>query len=941
MNSSYSVVDLYTTEPSLRRGSGDSSGDSDGCLTPADLSPSSPSLDSIKSTASYDGSVFSEGPAILDIPVELIEELTKGAATTPVGSRQHRRSSADDQHKRQLLELKRRIESLEEENEILKDYTVSVILEKERASEDLASLRINYYEELGASKAIRRQLDQMHTELIDANKKLAEAERFILDLVDLKLGIPVLQRLSQSTDNPRISAGSFLRSIQETLENTRASWLEHLPALEGSRTLDHYLCALNLTINARKELRENHRVSQFWKLLAKSDPNLANTVTPSSSELEKMDAADSSTARMQVLDELIGQLKEDVARKRDSGCFTPPTQKSDIDCPPSTTPSNEAASSSTLPLPEEVDPAAPIDRHERPATPPSSTMSQSPIDSPPRLLDRSSQIPQRSPGRTTKLPSTRRKGSSIIHDRLPSLAALAERLADSQASADGSQPTVEPEVTMSAEASSTRRTVKGVSFPPASSRKNRRPGHILNDSDDAGPSPLLACQALISLERICAAFSSTSLGSLEMTEESRSQGRSSTLPSSSSAEVIRPEDDAGENLTSVGASPSAAELHPVKTVDPTTPTTFKSVRWAVPLSPDHDGTLSPSPSDADTNSSVSNGPSPPPQSRGRRRSLSSPTPVRRGFMGDNAKSTLARSIQVLKPRPNLPAPSTPRKSSLPVVQPRSTSPRTTNSSWSSQGSSASRRKGSSESNTPPRIPPRSPLRQPSPSSRKTATVTPADAATSASSSKMVTSTPSDIVKLTSLPPNSPTKSHVPVKVYDYTKPVMPLKVVKKTAGLKENVGVKAGNVTSPITPLQPKSDTKPPSESVDGQVKKPKPTGTTIIPPIRTSSLRPPKLVQATLRQARVGPLQVIRQNRPNPAEPITSPVAIASEQDLSTGAGRRKESPPSSRKAKETVKIPKGFTIDPSVSSPLTKLRLTVTPPGSLIRPVSKPRQR
>lgn len=208
----------------------------------------------------------------------------------------------------QVLRLRRALRSQQEDSEILKEYTVSVMLEKEQVERELSNLRSRYSEDLAQAKSSRLHLQNVQNELAKLERRFSDAERFILALLDLGLEPPVLREaVSSVLTDGQDGEDALINAVQ------KASTDADRP-VTGPRTSDHYLSALELTINARKELKEKARYAQFWKTVAKSDPANSTIITPSPSDLDSLNEP-SVLHRPSVVDDLVYQLRDALAGK--------------------------------------------------------------------------------------------------------------------------------------------------------------------------------------------------------------------------------------------------------------------------------------------------------------------------------------------------------------------------------------------------------------------------------------------------------------------------------------------------------------------------------------------------------------------------------------------------------------------------------------------------
>ncbi|KAJ2919972.1 hypothetical protein MD484_g388, partial [Candolleomyces efflorescens] len=529
--------------------------------------------------------------------------------------------------KSQIIRLKRRVRVFEDDTEILKDYTVSILVEKEQIERDLANVRTHYSDELARAKQTRLQLQQTEAVLARLKNRFAEAERFILALVDLGLDLPTLREaISSILRDDQSGEDALINAFQKSSLAKGTSRSKNLsPVADGLRTVDHYLSALDLTISARKELKEKAKVVQFWKMVAKTDPAHADIVTPSPSALDQIQTLSisaSNAPRSSVVDDLVAQL-------RDLGLS---------ETPPSSSPVQEDTTSSQhIPPSQAVSFTADSVLRSNPAS---------------NGKERRLGLPSL-PSRSSRDLMARQ--SMVAHQSMQSFSAAARRLSDPNLSLklplsaegatkasqtsdlDPDDHVLAPPTVQSATGtvndpsgllSPSLRQMKAMSYPYSvpspTSHRNKQMERFLGREHDLSAGAIRACHALLSLERICSALSSSSLGSLDGTEEDT--GPQAFPAGHNSISSARAEVDMEQGVLSSGGVgreegtrefPDNGDITPihknVKTGDNPGPDqntscppvdnnvpVRKTVKWALPASPNRSSTGSSHPNSTAT-----------------------------------------------------------------------------------------------------------------------------------------------------------------------------------------------------------------------------------------------------------------------------------------------------------------------------------------------------
>lgn len=372
-----------------------------------------------------------------------------------------------------------------------------------------------------------------------------------------------------------------------------------------------------------------------------------------------------------------------------------------------------------------------------------------------------------------------------------------------------------------------------MSYPFAAStsttHRNRQISTLLGTTDDPSSGTFRACQALLSLERICAAFSTSSLGSTGSTEEEiaahgpQSWFTDSNSASSSSGDLAGSDPSssgcerfprAERNVSAASSTRSSEDtFHSVRDEfaeerggsigipssqigqedGRTAPQSLvrappiKTVKWASPLSPverhysvDSTATSSSSSSSSHNVRSLRYG-------KGRPRSSSSSSPSKRPSAGKkfqlrSVTSDLAKATTILKPMPALglviptsvqtTSPIKSKSKLRPVTPPQyiSSVPRGTRAT------------------KPPVLPPRSPLRPstyPGPSCDRLSVrhFESCDSSRSTPVARTSSMSNDDPGRSLALASNGAPGMQVRSRIlpYDYTSPVQPLKVIKKNS----------------------------------------------------------------------------------------------------------------------------------------------------------------
>ncbi|KAH9483857.1 hypothetical protein JR316_0003335 [Psilocybe cubensis] len=145
-------------------------------------------------------------------------------------------------------------------------------------------------------------LRDCHEELVAERLKSAKLERIIeelrhekasfgvsLDLSADQSGDTSFTRFSGDTSTLQSQKSQVLLYPRTGLPSTSsASGSDSLGESKKPRTLDEYSSALRMTLAARKELRDQKKISKFWKRLAVAIEEHQDTITPSVSTISSI-----------------------------------------------------------------------------------------------------------------------------------------------------------------------------------------------------------------------------------------------------------------------------------------------------------------------------------------------------------------------------------------------------------------------------------------------------------------------------------------------------------------------------------------------------------------------------------------------------------------------------------------------------------------------------
>lgn len=153
-----------------------------------------------------------------------------------------------------------------------------------------------------------RRLEEQQIEASKAQDRLGQLERFTARLVDGGSNTSVLYRARDLILDGEDTEIALVLAIKEVASDPASPWRLILDAVNGPRTQDEYLSAINMTLSTRRALRESKKISKFWKGVAMEDGARENVITPSPSNISSIHET-LSTERQAAVDLLIKRRK--------------------------------------------------------------------------------------------------------------------------------------------------------------------------------------------------------------------------------------------------------------------------------------------------------------------------------------------------------------------------------------------------------------------------------------------------------------------------------------------------------------------------------------------------------------------------------------------------------------------------------------------------------
>ncbi|RDB25149.1 hypothetical protein Hypma_007918 [Hypsizygus marmoreus] len=426
--------------------------------------------------------------------------------------------------------------ALQAENARLREENADLKLDAQIREEELNKFRSDYYAERFKANVRKRLAKSAEVSYDALSLRLEQAEKFIASMVEIGIHQPVLSGAWKAVTPERTSDEALVDAIRKAAATPGTSWSKIIPQVTGPRTSDEYLAAIDMTVKATQELKITRKILRFWKITAKKDPSQTDLVTPSPSKLSDASLAKDNQGRhkVRVVDDLLKQLKSgDIQASRlttptDISGLSPSKASSDVisstlpqvssaspsKISPHVDPSHKLAPLASQTLKDEVSSIYPI---ERPRVPPPTKKLRLVFGT----VDINHDVPK---SKSPKKPSSHHLP---LEDQATKLSAKALSKRKAMIIERAQPATNTAPVAHNHDTSNTLHTVlDGVR------------GNTSCDSSFVSPTStrpfntgfLSPEKALLSLERICAGFSSGSLGSLATQDSTNALPSATSIP---------------------------------------------------------------------------------------------------------------------------------------------------------------------------------------------------------------------------------------------------------------------------------------------------------------------------------------------------------------------------------------------------------------------------
>ena len=178
---------------------------------------------------------------------------------------------------------------LDMDNVNLKRLSSNWALSHSRLLRDLDLIQSQLFLEREKNAYLQHQLHQQSNFLEDLKQSLVRHEQLIATLSEIGLCDGIVAKAHLLVSNGKPAMDALVMAIREAATVPGSDWSVILAAVVGCRTQAEYTAALNLSINARRELRKFKKIAKFWKKLAvQRSPPFPDLVTPSVSALSSV-----------------------------------------------------------------------------------------------------------------------------------------------------------------------------------------------------------------------------------------------------------------------------------------------------------------------------------------------------------------------------------------------------------------------------------------------------------------------------------------------------------------------------------------------------------------------------------------------------------------------------------------------------------------------------
>lgn len=206
----------------------------------------------------------------------------------------------------ELRMIKQRIRRLQADNRILTEKVATLELEASLREQHCTYVRGELLREKLQTFSYECTIRDQASQIEEQSRQITQLQQFVSAMNELKLSVqpPVLEVAKDAVFRGDSADEALIEAIKSAASNPESCWFRLMPAITGPRTPENYLSAINMTLKARKELKEAHRVVRFWKKRALLDPSNADVLTPSPSNLSDY-VEELSEERKRAVDELI------------------------------------------------------------------------------------------------------------------------------------------------------------------------------------------------------------------------------------------------------------------------------------------------------------------------------------------------------------------------------------------------------------------------------------------------------------------------------------------------------------------------------------------------------------------------------------------------------------------------------------------------------------
>ncbi|KAF8647032.1 hypothetical protein AX16_006869 [Volvariella volvacea WC 439] len=208
----------------------------------------------------------------------------------------------------ELTIIRQRITQLEADNATLSEQISSLLFEVSLREEELTKMRGELLNEKLLNYTQKRAAEEEAAKYEAQNRRIIQLDKFIAAMIDIGLNAPVLEKAKKAVLAGELADDALVDAIKEAAAKPGTAWARIMPAIVGPRTPDNYVSAINLALKTRQELRCAQKITKFWKKKALLDLAHGGTVTPSPSQLSDV-VIRLTDERQCAVDELLRKMK--------------------------------------------------------------------------------------------------------------------------------------------------------------------------------------------------------------------------------------------------------------------------------------------------------------------------------------------------------------------------------------------------------------------------------------------------------------------------------------------------------------------------------------------------------------------------------------------------------------------------------------------------------